>query len=111
MNNNFGLKKQYIIDIHKILFQNKSIKKVLIFGSRAKNTYHERSDIDLIIIFDKALENENSTQAILSDLEETNIPLFFDIKEFNSIKYPPLIRHIKTYSKVFYEQDKMSLAT
>ncbi|WP_425286976.1 nucleotidyltransferase domain-containing protein [Nitrosomonas communis] len=43
----FGLAPAIVADFHRIFRHYSEIERVLIFGSRAKNTYKDSSDIDL----------------------------------------------------------------
>jgi predicted nucleotidyltransferase len=45
--NIFGLKEE---QIHKSIFSKyENLNKVLVYGSRAKGTFNERNDVDLVI--------------------------------------------------------------
>lgn len=46
----FGLSPSIITDIQTVFSQYPQIEKVLLFGSRAKNTWKDGSDIDLAVI-------------------------------------------------------------
>lgn len=75
---------------------NYKIEKAFLFGSFAKNTNHNDSDIDLALIFDK-LENRFNTQVDLIKLTryfDTRIePHPFSLDDFQQIS--PLIYEIK----------------
>ncbi|MCK4745183.1 nucleotidyltransferase domain-containing protein [Candidatus Parcubacteria bacterium] len=79
---------------------NLPIKKVILFGSYAKNSQREWSDIDLCIISPKF---KNSWKAldylwdkrIIFDAKYTIEPIGFNPKDFND-KYSSLINEIKT---------------
>jgi uncharacterized protein len=47
---------------------NRSVKKIYLFGSYAKGTFHDNSDIDLAIIFDR-LSDSFDTQVELMKLK------------------------------------------
>ncbi len=46
----FGLKEKEIRILQNILAYYPDIQKVIAFGSRAKGNYHNKSDLDLVII-------------------------------------------------------------
>lgn len=46
----FGLASAIVTDFNRIFRHFSEIERVLIFGSRAKNTYKDSSDIDLAVI-------------------------------------------------------------
>ena len=54
----FGLSDTVVEDIRRIFKQHANIRKVLIFGSRAKETYHNGSDIDLAAVGDGLTYNQ-----------------------------------------------------
>ena len=49
MNDRFGLSAKNIIKINQIFTSYPEIEQVILYGSRAKNTYPHGSDIDLTI--------------------------------------------------------------
>ena len=83
----FGLTQKEVKQIKDVLNTN-NISKSIIFGSRAKNTYKNGSEIDLAII-----GNEKKISYYL--YEETNLPYFFDIVNLEKIKNPNLKEHIR----------------
>ena len=46
----FGLSDSVVEDIRRVFKQHPNIRQVFIFGSRAKDTYHNGSDIDLAAV-------------------------------------------------------------
>ena len=46
----YGLSDIVIADIRSVLERHANIEKAIIFGSRAKGTYSEGSDIDIAVI-------------------------------------------------------------
>jgi proline iminopeptidase len=53
----FGLAPAIVADFHRIFRHYSEIERVLIFGSRAKNTYKDSSDIDLAVIAPTMTDN------------------------------------------------------
>lgn len=94
---NFGLPDKLIIDI-KNIFKNYKIDNIIIFGSRAKGTYKNGSDIDLAIL-NKI--NNNDLQNIYYEIDELNSPYKFDILIFDNITNEDLKDHIKRVGKTF----------
>ena len=78
------------------------INEVFLFGSRAKGTNHERSDIDL------AIKNSEIDRHYLGDLkmelDESDIPYKIDIQIFESIKNKDLRNHILRVGKLIYKK-------
>ena len=77
-----------------------NIKKVILYGSRAKETNTKRSDIDLVITNSQldriALSN------IKSEIEESDIPNLVDIQILEEIDNQDLLDHINRVGKVIY---------
>lgn len=90
----FGIEKKYIDFIIDVL--NKSINnnaKYYIYGSRAKGSYKQYSDIDI------AIDNETEIPAnviakISADFENSTLPWKVDVIDLNSIdeNFKKLIR-------------------
>lgn len=97
---NTGLPADSIQKIQHIFSHYPEIKKVYLYGSRAKGTFQAGSDIDLSIISD------NFTYAQLVKLEieldDLLLPYKVDINLFKNIENPELIAHIKRCGIIFY---------
>ena len=89
------LNKKTWQDIKKIFSKNKKVEKVVLFWSRAKNTYKKTSDIDLVLFW-KDLKIRDILN-LKNDFEESDIPYFVDLVNFNSIKSDELKKHIEEY--------------
>ena len=97
---NFGLDKNTQDAILNILRKYTSIKKAIIFGSRAKNTYKAGSDVDLAIWYDG--DDASFIGKLSSDLEDSTIPYFFDLVDYKHIANDKLRNAIDNEGKVFY---------
>lgn len=97
MDKNFGL-PQRTIDELLAYFQNKTeVEKVVIYGSRAKGTYKNGSDIDFAV-----WTKDNNAIKIGWELDDLDTPYKFDVINYNSEIYPPLKKSIDTDGKIFY---------
>jgi predicted nucleotidyltransferase len=96
----FGLSENEVEIIRSIFKKYPQISKVEIFGSRVKNTFHERSDIDLVIM-NKV--DETLVSQILSDFDESDLIYKVDLKSLASIKNEDLLDHIERLGVVVYE--------
>ena len=94
----FGLPDRTLNEIRQYFSIQKNIEKVLIYGSRAKGTYHNGSDIDFAIIG----ENLNISR-IHSDLDNLPTPYKFDVLDYNSLTHEGMLKSIETYGKIFYQ--------
>ncbi|MBD3795846.1 MAG: nucleotidyltransferase domain-containing protein [Epsilonproteobacteria bacterium] len=85
--------EQKVIDSIKLLLsQNQKIKKLILFGSRAKGCAKNGSDIDLAIVGESI--NFRDLCAISSDLDELDLPYKIDLINYNSISNIDLKEHI-----------------
>lgn len=80
-----------------------SAGKVIVYGSRAKGHFTDRSDLDLVI---QNLPTQD--QQILADLkdaiDESDFPYLTDIQFFETIKNKALKDHIIRVGKVLYSK-------
>ncbi len=95
----FGLKKVEKKLIEKILKKYKNIEKVLVFGSRVKNTHSTYSDIDLCIFSHKLDEIEFTK--LKNDFEESNLIYKVDIVLFSEIENENFKKRILEEGKEF----------
>jgi predicted nucleotidyltransferase len=96
----YGLQQKDIDAINSIFIQYSLIEKVIIYGSRAKGTYKNGSDIDLTIIengltFTEFLEIENK-------LDDLLLPYKIDLSQKRKISNQDLIEHIQEFGQEFY---------
>ena len=97
---NFGLPQRTIEELLVYFKAVPEIEKVLIFGSRAKGTYRNGSDIDFAI-----WGNENSDFCkIADDLENLPTPYKFDVVDYRRLKHQGMINSINRDGKLFYQR-------
>ena len=90
--------KEIVLDEIKSYAEQFDIKKVILFGSRARGDYKEKSDIDL------AVSGENiSAFSILVD-ENTSTLLKFDIVNLDASVQQELLQSIEEEGIVIYEK-------
>jgi len=94
----FGLRNSDLAHILKVISQFPEIEHVVIFGSRAKGTQLNGSDIDLAI---KGEMISDDTVVHLSLLlnEELPLPYFFDVVHYEGIENKDLKEHIDRVGK------------
>ncbi len=96
----FGLPERTLMELREYFSKQDNIEKVLIYGSRAKGTYHNGSDIDFAIIG----KNINSAK-ISGELDDLPTPYSFDVLDYNSINHEGMLKSIQNDGKVFYTRD------
>lgn len=92
-----GIKQNVLQAIIKLAKDN-DVRKLILFGSRARGDYKERSDIDL------AFYGGNSSRFILEADEETPTLLQFDVLDLDKPIQAELLESIKREGMVIYEK-------
>jgi len=98
--NDCGLTDAQLELLCDIFKKHLSIESVKLYGSRAKGTFHPRSDVDLVafgIGIDRFLIAE-----LLLDLMESDLPYSVDLQNYHDLKNRALIEHIDRVGKVIY---------
>ena len=93
-----GIKCKVLQEIIQLAKKN-CVEKVILFGSRARGDYKERSDIDL------AFCGGSSSHFILDVDETTSTLLEFDIVDLDKPVRKELLESIKREGVVLYEKD------
>ena len=97
----FGLKKDDLEAIFRVLASVADIEKAVIFGSRAKGNYKQGSDVDIALF----TPNKNVALHIAFLLnEETLMPYHFDVLDYYTIINQKLKDHIDRVGIVFYKK-------
>ena len=97
MYKNTGIKVKVINEICNLAVENE-IQKVILFGSRARGDYKERSDIDIAII------GGNYTRFTLDIEEYTSTLLKYDVVNMNGHVQQDLLDSIKKEGVTIYEK-------
>ena len=92
-----GIKQNVLQALIKLAKDN-DVRKLILFGSRARGDYKERSDIDL------AFYGGNSSRFILEVDEETPTLLQFDVLDLDKPIQAELLESIKREGMVIYEK-------
>uniref|UniRef100_Q3AT08 Polymerase beta nucleotidyltransferase domain-containing protein n=1 Tax=Chlorobium chlorochromatii (strain CaD3) TaxID=340177 RepID=Q3AT08_CHLCH len=98
--NEFGITDSHLHIIRSIFKQYQAINKVLIYGSRAKGNYSERSDVDLVIC-DTTFDRKTIGKILLA-INNSDFPYTVDLQIMENIKNKNLQEHIKRVGKEFY---------
>lgn len=98
----FGLSKKTIDDLQSIFYKHSNIDKVIIFGSRAKGTFREGSDIDFALV-GKSVSLSQKLD-ILNQAEDLGIFYKIDLLDYNKQKNTPIGEHIDRVGKCFWSR-------
>ena len=96
----FGLPKDTIDLLRNYFSHIPEIDKVVIYGSRAKETYEKGSDIDFAFF---GHSEEDITGQLLMELDELSTPYLFNVTNYSKLKHQELKEHIDRVGIVFYE--------
>ena len=103
----YGLKQHTIAQINSVFACYPEIEQVILYGSRAKGTHKNGSDIDLTL---KGHDlNLKAINQISNDLDELLLPYSFDLSIFSQISNADLIDRINRVGVVFYEANQSVL--
>lgn len=98
----FGLPQRTIDELLAYFNAKPFIQKVYIFGSRAKGTYHNGSDIDFAILTD---DHKNSHR-ISAELDDLPTPYKFDVIDYKNLTPAGMKNSIDTDGILFFERTK-----
>jgi predicted nucleotidyltransferase len=99
----FGLTPKDLQEILDVLRNYQEVDEAILFGSRALNTHKKGSDIDIAL---KGKEIGFITATIAGILnEESHLPYFFDILDYNLIENQDLKEHIDRVGQQIYKKD------
>lgn len=97
MKSNHGLSQDSVDRIHRILAKYPEIKRVILYGSRAKGTFKPGSDIDLTL--DAPSLTVTQLLSIQVELDDLLLPYKVDLSILQKIENPDLIDHIHRVGK------------
>jgi predicted nucleotidyltransferase len=103
---NAGLSEDVLSVLDASFASHPHIELVKLYGSRAKGTFTDRSDIDLAA-FGSALTRSDIADVLL-DLDDSNIPYLVDLQQFGELKNQRLIDHINRVGVVIYQREKQT---
>ena len=98
----FGLSDATIEKIRSVFARHPQVEKAVLYGSRAKGTFRNGSDIDLTL-FGDGLTHELFS-LISRELDDLLLPYSFDLSLFAHIRDADVIDHIRRVGVVFYEK-------
>ena len=88
----YGIAVEALDSIIKTIRRQDKVKKLILFGSRAKNNFRKGSDIDIAIIADELSLSE--LNQIRVDLSELLLPYKVDVIDYRTISNKDIIEHI-----------------
>lgn len=89
--------------VSRIFGRHSWIRKVVLYGSRAKGTFKDGSDIDLTLVSDSPVSLAALNQVEL-DLDGLDLPWNIDLSVYEDIENPALLNHIDRVGIAIYER-------
>lgn len=102
----FGLSDKSFQILLEIFRNYPSVSEVKVYGSRAKGTYSDRSDLDLVILDEI---DRKTLGEIWMEVNSSDFPLTVDLQVWKDIKNENLKEHIRRVGKIFYSIDQTHL--
>ncbi len=97
-----GLSAAVLGLLTKVFEHYEAIEQVKLYGSRAKGTFNERSDIDLVA-YGKGIDRF-VIASIFMELDDLDIPYKVDLQNYHDLKNSELIKHINRVGMVIYDR-------
>lgn len=100
----YGLQQETVNRICSVFSEYPQVEEAILYGSRAKGTYKESSDVDL------TLKGADLDMPVLnridSDLDDLLLPWTFDLSIYSQIENEALVDHINRVGVAFYRCKK-----
>ena len=100
-----GLTPEQLALLQQVFKKHPEVETVKLYGSRAKGSFHDRSDIDLVVLgagIDRFLVAD-----LLMDLADADLPYAVDLQNYGDIKNRALIEHIDRVGLVIFEREAL----
>ena len=98
----YGLSDGVIERMNAVFSRWPEVEQVILYGSRAKGTYRDGSDIDLTIVGDAL--SQSHLLKIANELDDLLLPYKIDLSLLRQIEDKALLEHVRRVGVVFYER-------
>jgi predicted nucleotidyltransferase len=102
----YGIPESDLDDLLSELRKNSKISEIILFGSRAKGTYRNGSDIDIALKGRKL--NLNDILDATMDIDKLLLPYKIDLVIYTRINEPALIEQINRVGVILFKRQKGS---
>ena len=96
----FGLELTVVDKIRSVFSKYQMVEKAILYGSRAKGTQKNGSDIDIVLIGTKLTTTD--LLRIENELDDLMLPYEIDVSMKHAIENQDLLEHIDRVGQVFY---------
>ncbi|GHU47690.1 DNA polymerase [Spirochaetia bacterium] len=97
----YGLSDYTLQTLDALFKKHSGIKRVTVYGSRAKGTYHPGSDIDITLHTDETF-TYNDLLHLANEVDDSDMPYFVDISVYDKLQNMDLKEHIQRIGKPLY---------
>ncbi len=101
MTDRFGLSQETIARIQAVLGSHPEVERAVLYGSRAKGTYKNGSDIDLALQGGDELTMDVLFR-IMAEIDDLLLPYSFDLSLYRQITDASLLDHITRVGVTFH---------
>ena len=98
----YGFETKDVNDIVNAISLSLEVEKAILYGSRAKGSYRERSDVD-ICLFGPQL-NLSVINEVSERIYNLNLPYLFDLSIYHQISNTDLLEHIRRVGVVLFDR-------
>ena len=99
---NYGLSDSTLAKLKGVFARHPEIEEVIIYGSRAKGSYREGSDIDITMKGQGLTSKIHS--AVWLEIDDLLLPYMVDLSVFSQIGSPDLTAHIERVGQPLYKK-------
>jgi predicted nucleotidyltransferase len=99
----YGLSDRSLETVKKLLAKYPGIRSAVLYGSRAKGSYKNGSDIDLTLHTDDAFTHADLLR-LMGDFDDSDLPYMVDVSDYRKLQNENLKDHIRQVGKVLYER-------
>ena len=100
----YGLPERVLQKIRAVFARYPQVTKAILYGSRAKGSHKNGSDIDLTLCGDADL-TLSTLYRIADDLDDLLLPYTFDVSIFHHVSDPDVLGHIGRAGVTLYEKE------
>ncbi len=100
----YGLAESVIEGIRGVFSHYPPIEQAVLYGSRAKGSYRQGSDIDLTLVGGEDLTSAVQTK-IMNELDDLLLPYAIDLSLLRNISDASVLDHIRRVGVVLYQND------
>lgn len=98
----YGLSDKELSLMQQLFASNGNVERAVLYGSRAKGTFKEFSDIDITLVGSELTRTD--LFRLNSSFHDSSLPYTVDLSIFAKLKNEQLIDHINRCGIVIYER-------